>query len=317
MLFDPDSVEWDPRSADSNKIRIKDTRFAIPGSSVAAMWTLLIRFGLMMAEPFGGPPAVKSSSSGQTKYVTKLDYRNRGGLDMLIDFVLNKQAPALTVLTDRAQGKNRDGSKPTILKDLVKLFAPLPATTAVELAESPNSANIVVAMAADIFGSSVNTYPDSPYFILKQYLETTAQSNYGKSADNLTIEEYKTITSSPAYKEMEIAYYQNKRQGPGSFKQSADLFDAGKRIYDSLGGDANKILLDKGITAIGISDSVQGMRLNEKRLKLYEELVTDYIQSDLGDILGSADRDDMMKQINKSKERARKALVEFIESGQI
>jgi hypothetical protein len=296
---------------------VKNTRFAIPGSDVAAMWILATRIALALTERITNIPAFKSSATGETRFVTKGDYRDRGGIDVLIDVLVNKQAPALSVLTDRLKGQNRDGSTPTVLKDVEKLFAPLPVTTAIEMMKDPDSANILVSMILDEFGVSVNTYPDSPYKQVKQFLETTAQSYYGKSADKLTPQEFKDIKALPEYKEIEIAYNQKKRPGPARFKQSADLFEAGKRIYDSLGGDATKILFDMGITAIGISDKVQGLRMDKERMDLYEELVTENIQIDLGDILGSTNRDDMMKQIDKSKENARKTLVEFIDSGQI
>jgi hypothetical protein len=49
----------------------------------------------------------------------------------------------------------------------------------------------------------------------------------------------------------------------------------------------------------------------------YERLVTENIQDNIGNILGSNSRKDMMKQINKSKEKARKDLVGQIKSGSI
>jgi hypothetical protein len=301
--IDPDSVEIDPRSSDFGKIRVGDTRFDISGG-MDSLIVLAMRLSLALAEPWTDVPAFKSSASGETHFLTKGDYREQGALSVVWDFLTNKTSPFAGVIVNHLRGEDRQGNKLTVLGDLRDLFAPMPATTAQELLSNPNSANVFVAMILDELGSSTNTYPDSAYSKVKKFIEDSSQSLYKKSAADLTPQEYSTIVDSPGYKAIEIEYKQTRRQGPARFQQSAEVYEAGKKLYDGLPDDTRKSLWDRGITTIGIDNKVNGQPLSDKRFQEYADTVAVILQSHAKDIISQTDKD-LPEYISYLKEVAR------------
>lgn len=299
--IDPDSVELDYRSPDAGKIKIGDTRHDISGG-MDTIRIAGVRLLLAMLEPVTGIPAVKSSS-GETHFVTKGDWRE-GGMSIIWDFLVNKSTPAGTIIQNHLKGFDRQGDKVSLLGDLRDLFAPLPATTAQELLSNPNRAPFLLSMTADWFGSSSNTYPDAPYVKVKRFIEDSSQSIYKKPASDITAKEYKAIIDSPGYKQIEIEYKQTKRQGPARFQQSADVYEAGKAIYDGLPDTTRKSLFDRGVMTIGISDKVDGQPLSPERFKEYAAQVSAVIQYHAKDIEAQSDKD-LPEYISYLKEVAR------------
>jgi len=178
----------------------------------------------------------------------------------------------------------------------------------------------IKALGAGFVGVGVQSYKERAFSQLQKLEDDLAMGMYGVKWDKITPSQAKEIKQLPEYKEMVIKKEQERVVESFNFSQPEALLKAGKRIYGGLGDYAGDVLLGVGIKTISMSDKVQGVKLNKERMDLYEELVIENVQSDLGDILDAADsgdRDEAMKQINKSKERAREALVEFIESGQI
>jgi len=155
----PGSVEFDPRSADFGKIRIKDTRFDVTGG-MASLITVVSRLLTLSS---------KSSTTGKITPLNASDkngnlaYGAKTGLDVLVDFSENKLSPAAAVLKDLwLEGHDFEGKKPSVLGEAKNLFVPLPVTTYLELKNNPNSANILLSMIADALGISTNTYSPKP-----------------------------------------------------------------------------------------------------------------------------------------------------------
>lgn len=146
--FDPNSVELDPRSADFGKIRIGDTRFDVSGG-MASIVTLASRIITQ---------STKSSVTGKVKKLNTGRFGQPTVKDQVVNFFENKLSPAASVVADLLEGKDRQGSKPTVGGEASNLLMPLPVSNYQELASHPNSASILVAMLADELGIATNTY---------------------------------------------------------------------------------------------------------------------------------------------------------------
>ena len=147
----PGSVEKDPRSADFGKIRIGDTRFDMTGG-MASLITLAAR---MISN------SSKSSTTGKVTELGAGGYGDSTRMDVLYNFFENKFSPAASVVKDLMKGSDFQGNKVSFLGETNNLLTPIPITTGIELANNPNSANIVISMIADVLGISTNTYSAS------------------------------------------------------------------------------------------------------------------------------------------------------------
>ncbi len=148
-MIAPDSVEWDPRSADFGKIRIGDTRFDVTGG-MSSIPTLAAR--LITSE-------TKSSTSGKVRELNSGLYGADTKADVIWNFFENKLSPVGQVFDDIAiAGETFEGEKPTVGNQLENLLVPLPITNYQELRDNPKSANMLVALIADALGIGTNTY---------------------------------------------------------------------------------------------------------------------------------------------------------------
>jgi len=156
-FIDPDSIEWDPASADFGKIKIGSTRFDVTGG-MGSLVVLVYRLW------FGRS---KSSSTGKVTRLNTKGFRGRNYFDVGIDFITNKVTPPIGELIQHAKGEDRNAPrikgkpvKPTVLGSAVNLVTPFAGKTAKELLQDPEAADFVGAMIADGMGISTNTYPD-------------------------------------------------------------------------------------------------------------------------------------------------------------
>ena len=145
----PGSVDWNPTSSDFGKIKVGDTRFDVTGG----MGSLVI-LGQRLASVFTGT-GVKSSSSGKITSLTSGEFGQPTAIDEIVNFFGNKLSPAGAVVKDLLKGKDFTGNKPTIVGELGNLFVPMPITQAIETANTPNSADALLATIADALGVSV------------------------------------------------------------------------------------------------------------------------------------------------------------------
>ena len=138
----PNSVEWDPRSADFGKIKIGNTRFDVTGG-MSSLITLAARLATMSS---------KSTTTGAVSPINSGKFGSTTGLDLVENFFENKAAPAVSVFRDILKGEDFKGNKPTLTSSLESAFLPIGVSTFKELNDDPNAANIVLAMIADGLG---------------------------------------------------------------------------------------------------------------------------------------------------------------------
>ena len=148
----PGSVEWDTRSSDFGKIKIGDTRFDVTGG-MGSLITLGAR--LITREK-------KSSVTGKITSLTSGEFGAPTTTDVIYDFFENKLAPAASVIKDLLNNKDFQGNTPTLMGELENAFVPMPITSAIETANTPEAADALLATIADALGVSVNTYASAP-----------------------------------------------------------------------------------------------------------------------------------------------------------
>lgn len=146
--LDPDSVEFDPRSADFGKIKVGNTRFSV-GGGLPAVITLASRLGTM---------STKSSTSGKERELNAGGYGQDTAFDVVVSFFANKASPVGGIVRDYLKGEDFDGEKPTVASSAKNLVTPFPVKTYEELAEDPNSANDILALIASGLGINVLNY---------------------------------------------------------------------------------------------------------------------------------------------------------------
>jgi hypothetical protein len=155
QLF-PDSVDWDPRSANFGKIRIGDTRFDVSGG-MASIITLASRITPTIHDGEWGFYS-KSSTTGK---VTKLNSGKWGSMtvmDIINNYWQGKLSPIAGALRDVWKGETFGGQKITPTGLATQLLTPLPIQTFLELKNNPNSANLLLSMILEGLGISANTY---------------------------------------------------------------------------------------------------------------------------------------------------------------
>jgi len=145
--IDPKAVELDPRSSDFGKIKVGDTRFDVSGG-MSSLGILAARLLTMSS---------KSAKTGKVNPINSGKFGATTGSDLVVNFFENKLSPAASIVKDILKGEDFQGNKPTIAGEASNLFTPLPITNAQELANDPNSANMLLAMIADALGVATNT----------------------------------------------------------------------------------------------------------------------------------------------------------------
>jgi len=147
-MLDPDSVEWDPRSANFGKIKIGDTRFDISGG-MGSMVTLAAR--LIMGSS-------KSSTSGRVSELGTGKFGSRTRIDVIEDYIEGKASPLLGKMIALANGTDMAGNKVTWTNTALGLVTPIGASTGYEALQDPNAAPFLAVMIADGLGFGASTY---------------------------------------------------------------------------------------------------------------------------------------------------------------
>jgi len=164
----PGSVEWDSRSSDFGKIRVKDTRFDVSGG-MASIITLVSRVvpthdpksknKFIGVEGWG--PKSKSASSGKITDLNSDEFGARSWDDVVMDFFRNKLSPAASAGVHTYEGKDFNGNDTNILKEIGRTAIPIGVQNANELLTNPNAANALIGIIADGLGIGTNTYSAS------------------------------------------------------------------------------------------------------------------------------------------------------------
>lgn len=154
---DPDSIEFDPRSANFGKIKSGNTRFDISGGA-APIITLAARL------------AMGSTKSSVTGKVTEFNQRNPktgkakfgspSKSDAVISFFQNKLSPFASVLWSHLRGQQFDGKAPTLANDAQNLLLPMAIANFDELMNDTGAtpASVATGVTADFMGIGTNTY---------------------------------------------------------------------------------------------------------------------------------------------------------------
>lgn len=152
--INPASVDFDPRSSDFGKIKIGNTRVDVT-AGMSSLITLSAR------------EITQKSKSSTTGKMTQIDSGKFGApttLSVIGDFFTNKLAPAFSTGIHVRQGKDFNGNKMNLttvegIKNTANdLLTPLPISNAVELAQDPQSAGLILGVMLDGLGISTNTY---------------------------------------------------------------------------------------------------------------------------------------------------------------
>ena len=151
----PDLVNFDPTSADFGKVKVGNTRVDVT-AGMSSLINLLARSADIMA---------RGATQGEVKLGGKKSYDRMNPLGSLFGtFLSNKLAPLPGTVRDLAKGETFNGSPLNLnstegLANLASnLFAPIPVTNTLELAQDPDSIGPILGTMLDGLGFGTNTY---------------------------------------------------------------------------------------------------------------------------------------------------------------
>jgi len=144
---DDDTTEYDLTSANSGKIKFKNTRFDVTGGFGSYM-TLLAR--LITQER-------KSSVSGKKTTIGE-DYGSGDVMSLFWDFIENKTSPIASALKNAVNRKTFEGKQLTPKNTLVDLTIPIVFETGYDAYETDGVAMMIASLILDGLGVSANTY---------------------------------------------------------------------------------------------------------------------------------------------------------------
>lgn len=153
--INPDSVNFDPTSSDFGKIKVGNTRVDVT-AGMASFVTLAARMADVLA---------RGATQGEVRLGGKDSYNRINPLGALAGtFLSNKMAPLPATVRDLAEGETFSGrpmnlnSTEGIANTAANLFAPIPITNTLELAEDPESIGPILGTVLDGIGFGTNTY---------------------------------------------------------------------------------------------------------------------------------------------------------------
>lgn len=153
--INPDSVNFDPTSSDFGKIKVGNTRVDVT-AGMASFVTLAARVADVLA---------RGATQGEVKLGGKKSYNRLNPVGSLLGtFLANKASPTTAVVMDIGEGKNFDGkpmnlnSTEGIANVAAGLFAPIPVTNTLELANDPESIGPILGTMLDGIGFGTSNY---------------------------------------------------------------------------------------------------------------------------------------------------------------
>lgn len=144
-------VETDPRSADFAKIKTGDTRYDILGG-----FQQYIRLGAQLSTN------EKKTLKGDIQELGA-KYGSDTRLDVLLNFLINKESPVASYVTDYLRGKNAIGEPFDADQDALKRFIPLFFQDLYAAMEEEGAEGVVKTLPA-AFGVGVQTYKEDAGF---------------------------------------------------------------------------------------------------------------------------------------------------------
>lgn len=147
----PGSIELDPRSSNFGKIKVGNVTFDISGGM-----STLANLG---ARLYTG--TTKSATSGKVSSLTSGAFGSQTRLNEVINFFLNKSAPAVSTIVNQLRGTDAVGNKITLGSQATNAATPLGIETLQNALKdtNKNDPNAVVTMLLDDMGitASVNS----------------------------------------------------------------------------------------------------------------------------------------------------------------
>jgi hypothetical protein len=236
-LLMPDSVDtsdgWEV-SADFGKVKIGDTRFDLTGGA-GGVPVLLLRLIEQRS---------KSSTSGNISEINSNEFGAMTGMDLVEGFFENKLSPAASILKDIINQRDFNGNPITVEGELYNMFVPLPITNAVEAANNPKAAPLILTIISDALGISANTYSQkvgqdwttSSSQLLAGFKKKVGNSKF-MEANNKFNQEYATwlnrMSNDPTYKTLDA--------GEKSSLQSSKKSELQAKIIKDYGYTAPKV----------------------------------------------------------------------------
>jgi hypothetical protein len=189
-LIRPGSVEWDSRSADFGKIKIRNTRFTVnPFVPFIVLASRLIptkhndKWGIWS----------KSTTTGMYSNLWEKGYGKKTAFDIFVNFLSNKTAPMASEVINIWKNQSReDFKKPYSPKESAKrLVTPMSIQNYNELAKDPDSANVFIGTLADVFGISTQTYGMTEKEIIEQIQKNTNKDGSTKKGKEEYVQKLK------------------------------------------------------------------------------------------------------------------------------
>ena len=150
-LMNPDSVEWNPRSANFGKINVGNTRIDISGG-MGGLVTLASRLTPTKHRGEWGFWS-KSATTGKMTKLSGENFGERSALDVFDSFWQGKLSPLAGVFRDVWRGQNFSGEKPGVVNTTIGLVTPISVGVVLEELERGDS-NLLMVSIAEALGLS-------------------------------------------------------------------------------------------------------------------------------------------------------------------
>jgi hypothetical protein len=146
-LLDDESVTWDTKSYDFGKIKVGSTRFSVAGS-LPGYVTLASRI----------VNKARTSTEGKTIRYNQGKYGESTLKDAVFNFFENKSSPPARFIMDWLEGKDFNGNKFNVYKEILQTGTPMIISNYIETAKAEDSANMALIVLAETFGINTSTY---------------------------------------------------------------------------------------------------------------------------------------------------------------
>jgi hypothetical protein len=172
-------VELNPTSSDFGKIKIGNTRIDVTGGD-ATYATLLARI----------VTGQKKSTTDETIKTLGEGFGSPTRADVLTQFFRNKLSPTAGFVADWLYGTDHSGQPFSMSAEVQRLAVPMIISTFIEASQSdPN--NVLIAVAADMFGFGTNVYGSGTDWSTSQSKQIVQfKENVGKAKFDQANQEY-------------------------------------------------------------------------------------------------------------------------------
>lgn len=176
----PGSIEWNPTSSDFGKVKIGNQRFNLPGTGINSMVILAARLAIGLT---GGN--IKSATTGREYKLNSGKFGAVTGWDLLTDFFSNRFSPIAALGRDLLKGKDPQGNKFELPKELASLMLPIGGDALSQLQNDPQAnkllgfiGNEVGLYSSDYLPTKESNWNDSTSKELQQFKSRIGQKAF-------------------------------------------------------------------------------------------------------------------------------------------